>query len=371
VHCATPVKRRTTGWWVLILFVATGCENLGDSDTEEGSGGGEASTAAAGGGGELPISPLDVAFEAVTVSSAAPTGRWGHVAASLDDQRALVFGGTGSGVENVVHDDLWLFDASDEPPSFVPMAVTAGPAPRYCGCAVYDPERDIVMVVGGRDLTGPLAAETWELDMAQQTWSQVAMESSPPGSIGCATVRSSKNGAIYAFGGGGAGGFDDGTYRYDSSTREWIALDIAGPQARYDAVMRESPDGSLLLFGGANMGASTTYFSDVWRFEPTSESWSLIPMSGMEPPGRRQPWVAAASGGGFYVAFGLQGAQPLADLWLADLEQNSWTLMTGDAAPGARAFTPVLPGGADAAGVLIGGFDGAAPLTDIWRLRFL
>jgi hypothetical protein len=126
--------------------------------------------------------------------------------------------------------------------------------------------------------------------------------------------------------------------------------------------MKRWGDDALVLFGGS-MGSS--YHADLWRFDVPSESWEELPMDGMAPVGRRAAWVAPASGGGLYVGFGLQGAQPLPDLWHADLAAQTWTSIAFEVPPGARAFTPALPG---ELGWVIGGFDGAGPLADAWQL---
>ncbi len=130
--------------------------------------------------------------------------------------------------------------------------------------------------------------------------------------------------------------------------------------------MKEDTDGSLVLLAGS---IGSTFYSDVWRFDVKSETWAELPMSGMAPVGRRAPWMHPAPGGGFYVALGLQGAQPMGDLWHADTSARSWTNITFDAPHGNRAFTPVLPGGAGGIGTLVGGFDGSKPVADGWRLR--
>ncbi len=58
----------------------------------------------------------------------------------------------------------------------------------------------------------------------------------------------------------------------------------------------------------------------------------------------------------------------MADFWHADTVNGTWTNMSFEAPPGSRAFTPVLPAEEGAIGTLIGGFDGANPLADGWKL---
>jgi Kelch motif len=370
MHCGTKHAATTLTIAALALALAAGCSD-GDAGAAASGGaggqgaGGAASVGGSGGEGGSIISPLAVQFVATTALPMELTQRWGHVAAWMGDNRAVVFGGTRQGAEPVVLTDAWLVDGSGPEPTATPIAAAATPVPRYCGCAVWDAARERMVAIGGRDLGGPLAAETWELDVATGSWTMMAVAASPPGVIGCAAARAS-DGTIYLFGGGSDAGFDSGTYRYDPSVPSWTALDISGPSGRYDAVMRARDDGSLLLFGGS---ANSTFHADMWRFDPATESWTEMPMQGMVPVGRRAAWFMPAPDGGLYVGFGLQGAQPLGDLFHASMgEPPTWTAVAFDAAPGPRAFTPALPGGL---GLLFGGFDGAAPLADAWQLSVL
>jgi len=191
-QCTFMTVRRELLMGACVAALAWGCG--GDDSNENGgthtsgnNGGGGTGQGVAGMGG-VAQSPLDATWEAITIDAPVVAERWGHVAALIDDDLAVMFGGTRAGIEDVELDDVWLVDASGETVAFE-QVVAAGPAPRYCGCAVYDPDRGKVISVGGRDLNGPLEAETWELDVAAKSWKHIGVALSPPGVIGCAIAR--------------------------------------------------------------------------------------------------------------------------------------------------------------------------------------
>lgn len=81
-----------------------------------------------------------------------------------------------------------------------------------------------------------------------------------------------------------------------NALRTITKLDIPGPAARYDAGIVELADGSSLLVSGMGGGVGgVIFYADVWRFDPSTESWSEIPTtSKLVPPGRRYAWVTVA-----------------------------------------------------------------------------
>lgn len=375
-HAFATMKEKRSGIAVAGLVVATvclGCGSSDDSDTSAIGGGGDGGSAMVGGGGDGgsggsggAFDVADVAWQPVGTSTDTPLRRWGHAVARIDGSRAVLLGGTAQGAENVTLSDSWLVDTSAGEITFTEIDAE-GPEPRYCACAIWDAAREKVVAVGGRNLAGPMSSETWELDVESETWTQVDVPMSPPGVVGCALARSEQHDATYLFGGGSAMGFTSSTYRYDPSVPEWVELDATGPSSRYDATMIPIDDGaSLLLFAGST---SSKPYSDVWRFDVATESWSEIVMSGTPPPGRRVPWMVEAPGGGFLVGLGLQGAQPMPDLWHLDLENQAWTGIHYEAPFGPRAFTPAIPGGPNALGMFVGGFDGSGPVADAWQLQ--
>ncbi|MDQ3032489.1 MAG: kelch motif-containing protein, partial [Myxococcota bacterium] len=309
----------------------------------------------AGSDGGPSFDPRAVRWETIELGEVSPDPSWGAMVADLGDGTAVLIGGTSAGsTGGRVYDSAFRIDARGAAviaTEIVPSSASA-PAPRYCGCATWDAARSRVIVVGGRDLTGPfLAGETWALDPESGAWSLLAdAASTPPGVIGCAMAHSRSRGATYLFGGGGAGGFTDTTWRLDPESDAWTQLTIAGesPSARYDAVMLPVDGGARLVLHAGSFGATGgAFFSDVWTFDVASESWAEQRAEGAEPRGRRAPWSRLdPTGGGFYAGMGYDFAmEPVDDLWHFDLATRRWTAIELDVDPGARGFAPALPAG--------------------------
>ncbi len=358
---------------VVVAVVSSACEEgtRGAADASAADAGDASPDAMAEDTGAAP-NPTAVHFEAIDPPADGPLRVWGPMVAPIDASRAVVFGGTtASQLGGTTLDGTWLYDASSG--ALEAIAIEGdGPAPRYCGCAAYDPDRGRVVLTGGRDLVGPenVPAETWELDLEAGTWTQVEVPETPGEVVGCMLAYSRARGAMYLFGGGGEGGTSDTIHRYDPEGRAWITLDATGPSARYDGRFLPLDDETLMLYGGAYSATGAAFFSDVWLFDAMSETWSEVVIEGDVPPGRRVSWtVLEQSGRGLYVATGFDGRmQPYGDFWYLDLEEKRWTELALPDAFAARAFTAVLPAAAPALGTMLGGYDGSAPVTDVWVL---
>jgi hypothetical protein len=301
---------------------------------------------------------------------------WGFVTAPLGDGRAVLFGGTTANeISGATLDGTWLYDMRGDTPVTSEIE-SAGPAPRYCACAAYDPDRDVVVLTGGRNLEAPLSVppETWELDLATETWARAGVPETPGAVIGCGLAYGRAAGAMFLFGGAGTEGHPDTTWRYDPAAPAWVALDATGPVGRYDPSFLPMEDGRrLLLFAGSVGAMGAAFYSDVWIFDTVDESWAELAVEGATPPGRRTPWTAWEPGErGLYAANGYDGRmEPIGDFWHLDLDVTParWTELPSEGAPGARGFSQPLPGLRGTLGTMFGGFDGSRPIGELWMLR--
>ncbi len=321
--------------------------------------------------------PTGYRWEELSVPADSGLSRWGFMVADRGDGTSVVFGGTtlDAYADGGSFDDTWIVDARGELPSFTKLPASAGPGPRYCGCAAYDRGRDRVVVVGGRNLE-MLAAETWVLDLGTATWTRLDVET-PPGVLACAMAYASERDALYLFGGlGGMDGeevVDGGTYRYDADVPSWTKLPATGPSPRFSAILTDvAPGEPLLLFGGTPRTFGTEYLADVWRFDPASETWSETVVAGASPRGRREGWLRVEPDGrGFLVGMGTAGVGPydvLSDLWRFDFATRTFTEVTPPNSPAPRGFSLYIPAAAGQAGLLLGGFDNLQLVPGLHRL---
>jgi hypothetical protein len=117
----------------------------------------------------------------------------------------------------------------------------------------------------------------------------------------------------------------------------WRAVDVEGeePAAREDHTWTIDPaTGSAWLFGGRD---GSTAFDDLWRFDARADRWERVQPGGPSPAarfGHTGTWVA---GTGLVVWSGQAGTSFFADLWAYDPGANRWReLPAAGAVPPAR-----------------------------------
>lgn len=317
----------------------------------------------------VAFDPSAVRFDPATPEGDGPWGLWGTLVARVDDRQAYVVGGTNVGrLGGEVFADVWRVSAGET--LTAERLEATGPAPRYCGCAAWDPDRERLLVYGGRDLTvNAFDPETWELDPAGPTWTRIEGATQHATTLGCAMGYA--RGAMYLFGGANGSGVSAALHRFDAAAGAWVEVATGGPVARYDAALFPAPDGdALYLFGGSVGARGRAFYADLWRLDPETNSWTELALP-EGPSGRRTPWVTwDPTGAGLYVGFGYDGEmRPIGDLFHADLDALTWTeLEVPFEGPSPRGFSYALPGGPGALASVVGGNGVSAPVTDAWRL---
>lgn len=321
---------------------------------------------------DAPIGRTTFAFEPIALDRV-PT-RWGAPVAP-----GVFFGGVDQAMS--VQADVFTLTADDETLHAELAAVME--VPRFCACGIRDEGRDELIVLGGRDgqFRDEPTAVVINLDTQEAT--NVETNGAVDAPVGCQSWFSAANDKGYVFGGLSSGaGFSDGTFRWDPESRTFTELGAgagAGPAARYDAgIIENLSDGSTLLVGGMGGGIGVEFYSDVWRFDPATETWSEIPTTTAPadvPQGRRYPWVALSPDENTLLyGFGSdspRGESVLGDLWSFDIATGKWAELDVEGElPAARGFTYRLPGPANSAGVLVGGSDATLSVfTDAFVLR--
>jgi hypothetical protein len=120
-----------------------------------------------------------------------------------------------------------------------------------------------------------------------------------------------------------------------ASSLEWAQLETTGPTpaAREDHTWTTDPaNGSVWLFGGRD---GATVFDDLWRFDAANRQWEQVTVTGERPPGRFGHTGTWVDGVGLVVWSGQAGSTFFADLWAYDPAANSWSELTasGDVPP--------------------------------------
>jgi N-acetylneuraminic acid mutarotase len=169
--------------------------------------------------------------------------------------------------------------------------------------------------------------------------------------------------AVYLFGGRAGGRSLGDLWRLDPRRARWERLSPGGavPRARFGHNFVAEPGGTLLLFGGQ---AGGSFFSDVWRFSPAANSWTLVDASG--PVARYGAGAAVDPAGAFHVTHGFTDEGRFDDTWT--LSGDGFSDTSG---LGARPLERCLVQSAFYSGglYLFGGQSDSRPyLDDLWRL---
>jgi hypothetical protein len=227
----------------------------------------------------------------------------------------------------------------------------------------------------------------WKYDLADGKWRWMGgsrMQGASPvypqlaGSVGQPGARygsatwTDDNGNFWMFGGYGPGVSSTGNpvtatmndmWKYDPVTSIWtyeggpkVLLDQGNyppahnqsgyPAHRQHAASGKTPAGDFLLFGGTS---SSNYLNDLWRFTPSSRTWTWIGGSavhsangtypaaagGVGYPGARTTmayWTDSNSDFWIFGGFGMPssgGVNRLNDLWRYQAQNNTFFYMSG------------------------------------------
>lgn len=320
------------------------------------------------GEGEGEGEPAQTAFTWELKSDVVVPSLWGAIVSdgrSADE--AFIIGGLADDLGPVIAEIQDVQVTDDQVRSTSTLTIDG---PRFCGCAMFDSGRNELVVVGGRDgnFLDVESAVVVNVDSGERT---VVSEGTGPvrNPIGCQAffVDSLDKGYVFSGLSSNRGSFGNELFVWDGATRTFTALPVTGPAARYDASIHVVDENSFLMVGGmGRAGANIVFFSDVWRFDADTESWTEIVATTDAPDGRRYPWAALSVDDDTllygYGSDSPRGESQLGDMWRFTLSTGVWEELEvaidgADAVPSPRGFAYRLPGPSGTAGTLIGGID--------------
>ena len=208
-----------------------------------------------------------------------------------------------------------------------------GPGARYGQCAVYDPVRDRMLVLGPSDTS----VEVWALNFATGAWAQVVAAGAPPSHrSGQVAIYDSGRDRIVLFGGiddGGAALADAWALNLAGSPA-WTLLAPAGlpPLGRYSAsAIYDSPRNRMIVFGGMFANGRST--EEAWSLSlGGSVTWSKLTPGGTPPTDRYSHAAIFDSPRNRMIVFGGSVSSPtgysgpLNDVWALALSGTiAWT----------------------------------------------
>jgi hypothetical protein len=240
-----------------------------------------------------------------------PTARE-TMAAVFDEERGVIvlFGGRAS--ENVPFSETWEFNGI----SWNQVITSHTPLARIWHAMAYDSTRKVVILFGGNASTSTpvYLNDTWEYD--GRDWTQVETPTFPAPRSSGALVYDSCRQVTVLFGGEGTDA--NTTWEYDGSNwdeKQLSALSLSPPERGLSAMVFDPVRCRTVLFGG---GSGPNGLNDTWEYD--GESWILINTPN-RPPARWAHAMAYYPSVGGVVLFGgyLPGSSTTAnDTWLYD-----------------------------------------------------
>jgi N-acetylneuraminic acid mutarotase len=219
-------------------------------------------------------------------------------------------------------------------------------------------------------LPPPAATATVPLPAAQ-TWRQLLPGGEVPSARRDHSLTANAEGShVYLFGGRSDAGELADLWLYDVAQNGWALITATGdsPAARFGHNATLDPASKrLLIFGGQS---SSTFFNDLWAFDPAATRWSQLTASASGPA----PRYGAASAfdtstARFFVSHGFTNQGRFDDTWVFDAASNTWTdtsPVDGER-PESRCLVRMATDGNGQRLWLFGGQSNSAPfLDDFW-----
>ena len=239
--------------------------------------------------------------------------------------------------------------ATSGPPTTEPSAAPSSGAPRPTAASdAPDPSEsalDAAPAWVALDSVGPPAREdhTWTVDEAGDV--------------------------AYLFGGRDGDFVFGDLWAYELATDTWTDLAAtAGPDARFghEAVWVEEI--GLVTFAG--QAGPTTFFNDLWAFDPEAGSWRELPSSGAVPVSRYGTCAGIGPDGRLWISHGFTSENArFADTLAYDFVSGVWTDETPDPpVPVNRCLHGCWWTDSDELALYGGQTTGTAALGDLWLL---
>ncbi len=196
------------------------------------------------------------------------------------------------------------------------LAATGAPSAREDHTWTVDPDGGTAWLFGGRD-GGRTSNELWAFDLASDTWSRIVpIGSAPPGRFGHDAEWVPGMGLVIYGGQANATTFFDDLWRFDPQTLRWTKLPAAGavPTARYGSCAALGPDGRLWMSHGFTEDG--TRFADTQAYDFTAGRWTDVTPTGTLPIARCLHSCWWTPDGRFVLYAGqTTGVAALGDLW--------------------------------------------------------
>jgi hypothetical protein len=183
----------------------------------------------------------------------------------------VLFGGYSGNPSNLYLNDTWEYNGT----SWTQVNTPESPLGRNHHAMVYDSQRRVVVLFGGRSAADPQLDDTWEYNGS--TWTQITPPQTPGGRENHGMAYDAQRHITVLFGGTANGSDPLGdTWEYDGSN--WIpASTVFHPSARFSFPMvYDSARDKLTLYGGGYGDGRFTILGETWEYDEDIAAWSAI-----------------------------------------------------------------------------------------------
>jgi hypothetical protein len=133
----------------------------------------------------------------------------------------------------------------------------------------------------------------------------------------------------YLFGGRNGARIHRDLWRYDLEGDAWEALDPGpnGPSPRFGHTATWVDGIGLVIWSGQ---AGSSFFADLWAYDPDSEAWRELPDSGARPPARYGSCAGIGPDGRMWISHGFTDQGRFDDTRAYDFAAGRWSDETPD-----------------------------------------
>lgn len=217
---------------------------------------------------------------------------------------------------------------------------------------------------------GPTTSGTDPTLPASGAWARLEVDGPAPAAREDHTWTVGEDGRIaYLFGGRDGGKVFDDLWAFDLGAQTWTRVAIRGdaPASRFGHEGVWIPGRGLAVWAGQ---AGSTFFDDLWLYDPGRGSWQLLPAGGQAPVARYGSCSGVGPDGRLWISHGFtEDGTRFADTRAYDFVARAWT---DETPPGLGPFERCLHAcwwTSDGRLALLGGQTTGVPaLGDLWFL---
>jgi len=282
--------------------------------------------------------------------------------------------------------ETWIYDLATE--TWEQKFPVVSPPSRVVHAMTFDSENDVVVLFGGfRFGHGSHLNDTWTYDLETNTWTQLNPIVSPSPRHWPALAFDKINGVAVLFGGHspdvGSQEIYNDTWILDVATETWTQVSPSqSPSPRQTFLIYNESDGLLYLFGGFDHvyllpNKSSIFYNDMWSYDVLTNTWTQLSQP-EEAPEVRRTKLAYDRIHNLMILYGGDGPfnPPIGrftvrdDTWVYDFDTNTWTEIITTPSPDDRYMNLIMYDSTNHKTLLYGGTDELPyAFDDFWELE--